>query len=167
MKPKEPILIRVPDLGQVCYPVHREIQDKFHTMEVMAKEIIKVIPAKKSIVFFCRGTSGIIFATFMVNYLYNFNRDIVAHIEYVQKPEEDRHDSSKTPPKLLSSKNFNVIVDDFMASGLTLQKVYQRIQESIKTVDLLCLTGEIFLEKIHFPVKTFIAKNFSGEYRGE
>ena len=127
----------------MVYEVGRNITNNLPVIAEMANAIKKAYPRKK-IVLWCRGSSGTIIASVIAAKL---GKKVTA-IAYVRKENEDRHGVGV----LYSSndgKAINVIVDDFIETGKTINAIIDRINSFSEytdtefKLDCLCVTGRI------------------------
>lgn len=102
------------------YPVHNHIDDAFLWMQELRAQFIKsmVLPEQDiQIAVWCRGSSGLILATMLVNLLRSLGHyDVV--ICFVRKDNVQSHGTNngfKT-----KTNSFHVIIDDFVCTGNTI-----------------------------------------------
>lgn len=109
------------------YPVHNHIDACFLWMQKLRVEFIQgmLLPEKNiQIAIWCRGSSGLILATMLVNLLRGlgyFNLVIC----FVRKDDVQSHGTNSSYKTKASS--FHVIIDDFICTGstiLAIEKVF-------------------------------------------
>ena len=95
----------------------------------------------KSINIYCQGSSGAIMAAFFCARVQNACR-----ILHVKKEGEKSHsDYSNLRP--FSGDCINIIIDDFIASGRTVNRIHSFADVKI---DCLIVSGESYMDKIEF-----------------
>lgn len=71
------------------------------------------------IVFWCRGSSGAILAGLVAHHL-NLDGFDIARIHHIKKEGEESHINAHHP---FSKNDFNIVIDDFIASGETIYSI--------------------------------------------
>ena len=118
------------------YPVGENIKSYFNPCEEVAEIIEKEFP-NKSITFWCRGSSGAMISALVSQYLDNVN------IFHVKKQNEIAHYSS-----IDHYNEINIIIDDLMCSGETVDCIYQKMIEKNSKVHSIIMIGLIRTNKI-------------------
>lgn len=118
------------------YPVGENIKSYFHPCEEVAEIIKKEFP-NKSITFWCRGSSGAMISALVCQHLGDVN------IFHVKKQNEMSHYSS-----IDHYNEINIIIDDLMFSGSTVDHIYQKMIERNSKVHSVIMIGEIKVKKI-------------------
>lgn len=103
-----------------------------------------------SITFVVRGTSGAMIAGAMLNELHNINPTTKTYILIVRKEEDTRaHCSSLRGIDEVGTTRF-IVVDDFIASGETIEAVIQALDRQLRVsyhpsnkYDMLCVSNFI------------------------
>lgn len=120
------------------YPVGLYINSNKPRIVKLAEAFSQIEEFKgKPLNLICRGSSGAIVATVFALTLPN-----PCNIVHVKKDGENSHDSSLSINKGLGYKN--VIVDDWIDSGTTLNTIYGCLMKYDVNIviDCLCVTGE-------------------------
>ena len=119
-----------------AYPVGENIKSYFNPCEEVAEIIEKEFP-NKSITFWCRGSSGAMISALVCQHLGDVN------IFHVKKQNEISHYSS-----IDRYNEINIIIDDLMSSGSTVEYIYQKMIEKNSKVHSVIMIGEIKIGKI-------------------
>lgn len=119
-----------------AYPVGENIKSYFDSCKEVAEIIEKEFP-NKSITFWCRGSSGAMISALICQHLDDVN------IFHVKKQNEIAHYSS-----INHYNEINIIIDDLMASGSTVNYIYEKIVEKNSKVHSVIMIGEIKIHKI-------------------
>jgi hypothetical protein len=90
---------------------------------------------KKPISLFCRGTSGIIIASAVKRLLKG-----PSDIRYIRKETESRHEYGHGG---VDSDNINIVIDDFIASGLTMKKISDELGCDKTNIHIVCIRQTI------------------------
>ena len=109
------------------YPVGENIKFYFDPCKEVAEIIEKEFP-NKSITFWCRGSSGAMISALVCQHL---------------KENEISHYSS-----IDHYNEINIIIDDLMSSGSTVDYIYQKMVEKNSKVHSVIMIGEIKIKKI-------------------
>jgi hypothetical protein len=130
------------------YWEHSYIQQSAEVILNTYKEDIK---EGTSITFVARGTSGAMIAGAMLNELHNINPTTKTYILIVRKEEEvGAHCSSLYGIDMVGTTRF-IVVDDFIASGETIEAIIQKLDWYFTSVahhptnkyDMLCVGNSI------------------------
>jgi orotate phosphoribosyltransferase-like protein len=114
----------------ISYPVGDNIQYNIPIINTMANQIrlllIKNKVSKDTMInLICSGSSGAIIASIVSTILYeNFNK---IHIRHIKKDGESSHGNDNYKSHNLSG--LNIIVDDFIASGETIKRIFSKIND--------------------------------------
>lgn len=113
--------IRLPQKYWLSYPVGNKMNAAIGFTKLCATRFnnIKEFKDISNINVYCRGSSGAILAALFVSFLGN-NKPIT--IVHVKKPGEQSHAYS-TPNN--SSSYINIIIDDFIETGNTVNEIYK------------------------------------------
>jgi adenine/guanine phosphoribosyltransferase-like PRPP-binding protein len=127
-----------PDLTEMGYPVGRYIISCKPIIQEMIKTFLGIKAFKnKDINLICQGSSGAIIATIFSLGIPNTNRII-----HIKKEGESSHNADCY---LGSGEAFiNVIVDDFICSGATLNRIYKTLKshnDGKIVIDCICVSG--------------------------
>jgi adenine/guanine phosphoribosyltransferase-like PRPP-binding protein len=120
-------------IGHIEYPVGAHMTDNKPIIEDMASSIAKVFP-DKDYVLWCRGSSGAIIAGILSYLLPN-----KTSINHIKKEGEYSHSNMV----LVDNSLTNIIVDDLIASGTTIDAILEKMIRSNISPDALCVSGEI------------------------
>lgn len=138
------------NIEKLVYPVGQYINENIPKILLMVeafKQITDFKDTKLSLI--CRGSSGAIIATMFAAYLPNECR-----IVHIKKEGESSHSGSIS----LRKDYRNIIVDDFIATGKTMNAIYQALVADGYgggvNIDCLCVTGEVY--DLDFKPKHFI-----------
>lgn len=118
------------------YPVGENIKFYFNSCKEVAEIIKKEFP-NKSITFWCRGSSGAMISALVCQHLDDVN------IFHVKKENEISHYSS-----IDHYNEINIIIDDLMCSGETVDCIYQKMIEKNLKVHSIIMIGLIRTNKI-------------------
>jgi len=118
------------------YPVGENIKSYFDSCKEVAEIIEKEFP-NKSITFWCRGSSGAMISALVCQHLGDVN------IFHVKKQNEISHYSS-----IDRYNEINIIIDDLMSSGSTVNYIYEKMVEKNSKVHSVIMIGEIKIHKI-------------------
>lgn len=138
------------ELYCMSYPVGSYINSNMRQINLMCELIQNLIEEKalnKEKYLVCRGSSGAIIAGIIASKLGN------CRILHVKKPGElsDSHASNYFSLDL--DRTF-IIVDDFIATGSTINTIYKNLLESgfptYKQIDILCVSGNPELHWLDF-----------------
>jgi len=146
------------NLTEMDYPVHANLRENVERIKLMGKLIFKKVSIDKNLILYCTGTSGIIVATQLYNYLSKKGYKSV-NIVYITKPKENRHGNKISPyiPSLPS--HYNIIVDDFVSTGTTVNRIFNEMNNATFyfEVDMLCVSGMVIASRLAFAPKKIIA----------
>lgn len=145
------------NIKKLFYPIGKYLDAGIQTIHALAQEFVthlgrrKVKP--KRITFWVRGTSGAMLAGIILQYLTEHNHHKVT-VHIVRKPDEDSHGSNYSLYYECGDEYVNVIVDDFICTGSTLDKIYQTIYDKrvechkeehpSPVVDYLIVSGQVY-----------------------
>lgn len=121
---------------QAVYPVGQHIFQATETIEQVVRVIRSnnLLPHDCHVDIFCRGSSGSILAALLVGKLSHPDISIV----YIRKENENSHSAPYVP----YSKNtkINVVIDDFIGTGETLNAVWEGMNNMGRdSIDLLII----------------------------
>jgi hypoxanthine phosphoribosyltransferase len=150
-------LVKNNELGEMKYPIGIHIESNLYKISLMCKLIIETIKTNNlndEIYLACRGSSGAIISGIIASKLNN-----PVTILHVKKEEELLNTHSTNRFNLLLNKTF-IIVDDLMATGHTLNSIYENLLINDfpfdKQIDILCITGEVKPSYLKFKPKFII-----------
>jgi len=129
--------------GPTTYPIGQFLNtNKKIVFDMLQPLLIKLgtIKRKPYIRIWCIGSSGCILSTFAYNILSEAGYNVC--IEHVPKLYEDRH-SSGVRTYFGNKKVFEVIIDDFIVSGDSINRIIDYIKQNtlIKKVHALIVSG--------------------------
>ena len=119
------------------YPVGEHIREYFNLSREIGTIINENFP-EKSITLWCRGSSGAIIAALV-------SQHIFAGVEicHIKKSGENAHISIPTP-----QHDINIIIDDLMASGDTVEAIYVAMKKDKITPIGIIMTGDLKIYKL-------------------
>lgn len=130
--------------GDLDYPIGCNI-DEIHTyiQEVSASIVKKsLFKGVKSVAVWCKGSSGSILAGMLMFKLSPLFPNIKFRINHIKKDTESAHHSNRRFKEEQYKGKYNIVIDDFSASGATLQSMIPVFETaSIKYIDLLILSN--------------------------
>ena len=122
----------VKKLQEMNYPIGPNIKVNLPIINNMYRYIKEKFP-EGTITIWCRGSSGAIIAGIISSKLKGR-----ARVVYVSKPNEKRHD---TLSPYIYSKGYDIIVDDFVCTGETINKIIN--ESTVTQFDLLIISGNL------------------------
>lgn len=117
------------------YPVGENVSDYYHTCKEIGERINELFP-EQSITLWCRGSSGTIISALVAQHI-----QTSVEIYHVKKHGEDAHCNCN------AHHDINIIIDDLMATGDTVEKIYNEIQKNKLHPDCVIMTGELKVYK--------------------
>jgi orotate phosphoribosyltransferase len=139
------------------YPIGRFITSYIEICKEIATVLDNLYPDGK-ISIWCRGSSGAILSALVVSNMKSNNVNIC----HIKKDGEYSHSSVNT----FDRSRVHVIIDDIIATGTTMQYIYEGMQSAYKwsygiddydiIIDALILCTSIDTSKINFKVNNFI-----------
>lgn len=124
------------NIEQIYYPVGAHMDTNKPKIIAMIKEFKKIREFKRAdLNLICRGSSGAIIAAIFAMQLKNNCR-----IVHIKKEGEQSHSAQTS----LLPNGKNIIVDDFIVTGKTLNAIYKSLTNIEKTpivIDCICITG--------------------------
>lgn len=141
---------------EVSYPIGRDISSAIESAEKIANVFNTLEMFKnKTLNIWCRGSSGSVLAALFISKIPN-----KCFLQYVRKEFEQTHCTNEFS---LDSSALNIVIDDLISSGFTLNCIVQHIPN--KEVDLLIICGymnDSRLDSLEFIPKSLICcGNFS------
>ncbi len=132
-------IIKNKKLSPGGYPVGEYIHDWIEKAKIMVAEFKKIESFRdRPVNIICQGSSGAIIATIFADAIPG------SIISNVKKPGETSHSGSFFE---YSPTAVNVIVDDFISTGKTMQRIYEFIQSGRGSfeakIDCVCVCGGI------------------------
>jgi len=124
--------------GGIDYPVAEHISDNLVTINNMAIKLSKLYSKKIRINLWCRGSSGAIIAAIIASKL--IKKQYNTTICHVKKDGEENHHGSYI---YYISDGINIIVDDFICSGKTINIISKVIKEKELNFDCLLVTENV------------------------
>jgi len=130
---------------------------------------------KENLYIYCTGSSGSFLSAILSVAFYqrfdNKGKDYKITINHIKKDGEKAHKTSLNVTTYEAAEAFNVIVDDFIASGRTIENIMNGIDRHFTSsssgpmIDLLAITGfvsygsiDIFNDRIY----SCLARNYGG-----
>lgn len=136
---------------KIPYPIGCNMAQTLHVIKHMAETFRKVYPEpeKNSFAFLMRGASGNVTAGILASFLPEYHIQLYP----VRKPHESSH--CGRGPLLPDRDATVVIVDDFMASGETINAIKEQYLNY--KVDTLILSGDVACSRFEFIPNNLIA----------
>lgn len=134
-------VIIVEELRQdMTYPVGSNMQNAIKYCDVFSRELIKLNEdlKHKEIHLFCRGSSGAIISALVAQRISSFYK---VKIKHVKKNGESSHNDVYS----VFIEALNVIIDDFIASGATVNAIHKKITDITGGCwpQVLCVSGVV------------------------
>lgn len=124
------------NFSKSIYPVGENVQVAMDYIYEVTPHIKKLV-GNHPINIWCSGSSGAILAAFLVK-----NLDNNCNICHVKKTGETAHHGNSFYNCANDrEKRVNIILDDFMRSGETIERIYSKAKEYIPTIDILVLSN--------------------------
>jgi len=155
-------IIQIPFSKELEYPVSQNMLEAINFINVVTPRLKKLIGNQKLNIW-CRGSSGAILAALLVNKL-KTNDCLIFHIK---KEGESSHSSNNFGDLTSNRKALNIVIDDFVYTGKTLQAIKEVLFENAFMVNIL-ITSAIAMEKAlpFFPEYLIVGKGlFHGSYK--
>lgn len=134
-----------------CYKVINYIQSNIPIILDMVEKLKPELSEKKDVILWCRGSSGAIIAGIMATQIKN------ARISHVKKDGEGSHSATISTTPNDRKNTINVMVDDFMNSGETLNAIYTQMKAHKIKVHGLCISGTVYMKNIKFKPEFIIS----------
>lgn len=137
---------------RVQYPVTSAMDLTLELTNKMANILLSIIKSDKTrshVNIWCRGSSGAVIAALIAQKL--INCDLNVRICHVKKDGEDSHSSGVSYYDF--NNIINIIVDDFCATGATLNAIYAKMIKARIVPQILCIGQDLSenqLEKLDF-----------------
>ena len=139
------------------YPIGTFVSSYIEICKEIATVLDNLYP-KGNISIWCRGSSGAILSALVVSNMKNNN----VNIYHIKKDGEKSHSGIN----IFDKSRVNVIIDDIISSGTTMQYIYEGIQSAYNytygiddyeiIIDALILCTNINPSNINFKVNNFI-----------
>lgn len=127
------------ELYSDIYPVGENIKAWKHYISLIIPHLQEII-GDKPVNIWCSGSSGAILSAFLCSQMEN---DIV--VCHVKKDGESSHHGNSFY-KIKGHKAINIILDDFMRSGATVNRIWEQAKRYCDKIDVLII-GNCFNEK--------------------
>jgi hypothetical protein len=135
----------------VPYPVGSDMKPTLRIVDQMVQQFRRIYHPREKIALLIRGSSGAIMAGLFTAKLPEYDFEIVL----VRKPEERHHGGNSITHLPYDRKA--VIIDDFMASGDTINRIHSPYCNY--EIDTLILSGTVRAYRLNFVPKNVIAGN--------
>lgn len=145
MKPK---IIKLEREASVNYPIGDNIANVTKTCADMAKQLKGIYPAKSTLKFYVRGSSGAIMGA-IISTMIPECEIIICH---VKKEGEDSHSGGQVS-RCENIQAPSIIIDDFIITGSTIKAIYEAMGVE---VDTLCVSGQVVRSELPFEPKHII-----------
>lgn len=152
MKKKKVKFIPLDKADETKYPVGRFIQQNMSIILDMITKL-KIVNTKDDLILWCRGSSGAIIAGVISSHFPN------AKISHVKKDGESSHSSDVDI--YIEKSHINVIVDDFISSGNTVNEIAKMMLRNNYTVHGLCVSSSVHMRKLEFKPEFVICGDFT------
>lgn len=129
----------IKDQYEIGYPVGRYINEAIEFISRVTNKITseELLPKRKEIILWCRGSSGSILAALLASKLVVLGFKVI--IRHVKKPGEDSHTSNGW---INDYNYFNIIIDDFVATGDTIVAISKEMAKSgIEEIDCIIVSA--------------------------
>lgn len=141
--------------NDISYPVGNNMKTTLEIVADMASKIKKLYSIQP-LNLFVRGSSGAILSGLIVSFLKRYDCRII-HIK-----KENEYSHGGTSFSLINPTAPNIILDDFISSGETVNSIYLALQKYNHTnIDVLCVSGTVRPDTLDFN-PTYI---ISGSYK--
>lgn len=153
-------VIEIQHLRGMNYPIGKNFNSNLFEIRILAGEFNKIFGGNGNPVnIICTGSSGVIVATVMA-----MSIDSKVRIIYVPKTGESTHDREQ----LIVKPGITIIVDDHIASGTSLRRMYGKISDINPHVQIhgLFVSGELQPEKIPFKTDFLVCGYYNIDKRG-
>jgi orotate phosphoribosyltransferase-like protein len=117
------------------YPVGQHITNYFQTCKEIGDHINELFQ-EQSITLWCRGSSGAIISALVSQHI-----EAGVEIYHVKKHGEDAHQNCDI------HHDINIIIDDLMATGETVEQIYNEMKKFKAVPHCIVMTGQIKLYK--------------------
>lgn len=152
MKPK---FYRVKEASMMRYPIADNLLINRSIIELLANKLKEVYGDDKKVVLIGTGSSGAIVGSYIA---------MTNGYEYRHVRKQGVSSHGKSDMGIIYKEGMKVvIVDDFMSSGQTLNRIHKEIkhvlENSNKEVDCLCISGVAYAQSLKFKPKKIVAQN--------
>jgi hypothetical protein len=122
----QPIIIPLDGCLEI-YPIGINLRDTIECAKRYTKGLMEIVKPNHVINVFSRGSSGAYLASLTIMGLigYGYNPDNIKLI-HIKKEGETSHSNHES--RLFDDEDYNVIIDDFIASGDTINAIYHRMK---------------------------------------
>lgn len=130
----------------LSYPVGQDMRTAIHIAMKIAATFNTIEEYKdKRINVWCRGSSGMILGSLFVSNLMNNERVVLCHVKKLGEKSHGEgtncHTQSIYYNTLSEGPFINVVIDDFISSGETIEQIqHLMINESNRNMDVVCLS---------------------------
>lgn len=119
---------------EISYPIYVQNGELANYINCIYRILLKKIPKISKINIWCRGSSGLSIASCLFIKLEKY---YTPTISYVKKEGESSHHRRTH----LSRNGINIIVDDFIHEGTTVNSIYKKMKdENVIVMDYLIVT---------------------------
>lgn len=165
-EPIKPNFIQLPQgkRDRISYPVGIRMNETLRIIEEMASLIYKTFPYNERymgrrneyINLYVMGSSGAILAGILITLL----KDYTVTICHIKKEGEVSHGGSNFSSH---KRAINVILDDFIESGATVNKIYDELKEEYEYFELhlLCVSGPVVQKRLNFTPYNIISAYYN------
>jgi len=140
--------IEIPTI-QLSYPVGKDIIKAMNYVETVHK-VLKPLIGDSNVNLWVRGSSGAILGALLAARIGS-----KAKINHVKKEGERSHQGGYS----FNVDGINIILDDFIASGETVNKIYEEMQKRAANVDYLIVTSLYYNTRLNFEPTYIVCDN--------
>lgn len=140
-------------ISVIEYPTGHYISQSLPSIELLASHIENLKGNKSILYIYCTGSSGSIISGIISSLLIDTYKTI--RIEYIKKNNEmshSPHDGTKMFNYDSKEDIHHVVVDDFINTGATIKRIFNKIPKNIESVDLI-QSGHLSLNCINKHIK--------------
>lgn len=142
---------------EIKYPTGENIQRNMPIILQMIDKIKKINRKRKILNLWCMGSSGAIIAGIISSQISN---TVICHIK---KNGEDSH--TTTVPQYYYDDGINLIVDDFISTGSTINTIAKKMGEESIPIQGVCVSCSVNANDLSFnPDFIICGKKFTRKY---
>ncbi len=134
-------------IEESSYPIGLHIDEAINYIEKITP-FIKDIILKGQLNIWCQGSSGAILAALLSKSLPN-----KCYINHIKKEGEYSHHGNYD----FRWEGYNMILDDFIRSGETIEHIYKFAKNHTDVIDILCVANFMYDFKLLFQPNYFIS----------
>lgn len=149
-------IIRDKIIQSIKYPTGAHIQENIPNIKLLAKAFEKIGSLqRRDLNIFCRGSSGAIIAALFSSFVPN-----KCQIIHVKKEGESSNHPNSNIYYDHWSDGANIIIDDFIGSGATINYVYQNAKQILQDIkiDAVVIAGDGGYNRLSFQPDYFLCR---------